>query len=300
MTGSYSQLSESPWTVETVTKDLEYALSNTIGRNAALCCGVIARTDAREAHLLHLPVIQWEDVTEFLISTSPNGDEDDRLAEKLGVAHQQLFTEQHRRPAWKVVFLMHQDVTSQTISRVDIAFVCHHAIGDGTSCAAIHKLLLRYWNQAQNQPETQTFWPHIVHQDLLSYPFIEQALPFLIKQRNASIPATISDSSPAFDPWTSAMPFLPSIEAYVSCAKIITISEEHVRDILKFCRGLKITLTGLLHGLIVIHFAKTIKEARGFRGSTPISVRRFTNTSEDEFVNYFSCISNDWSVLFSY
>lgn len=261
---------------------------------------MIARTDAKEAHLLHLPAIQWEDVTEFFISTSPSGDEDESLAEKLGVAHQHLFTEQHRRPAWKVVVLVHQDETSQAISRVDIAFVCHHAIGDGTSCARVHKLLLRYWNQAQNQPKTQNNWPHIVHQDLVSYPFIEEVLPFLLEQRNTSIQNTVSDGSPPFDLWPSTRPFLPSIEAYVSCVKIITISEEHVKDILKFCRGLKITLTGLLHGLIVIHFSKTIKEAHGFRGSTPISVRRFANTSDDAFGNYFSCIFNDWSVLFSY
>jgi hypothetical protein len=294
VTGSYTQLSGNPWTVESLTEELKYALSNTIGRNAALCCGLVARTEAKEAHLVQLPAIQWDDVTEFLISTSLSGDEDDRLAEKLGVAHQLLFTDQHRRPAWKLVVLVHQDQISQAISRVDVAFVCHHGIGDGTSCAGIHKLLLKHWNQAQNQPKNQTYWPYIVHENLISYPFIEEVLPFLLKPRDSSIPNKVCDESHPFDPWTSNRPLLPSIENYVSCAKIITISEKHVKDILNVCRRLKITLTGFLHGLIVIYFSKTIKEAHGFRGSTPISVRRFTNTSEDEFVNYFSCISNNW------
>jgi hypothetical protein len=298
VTGSYIQVAGNPWNFESLIKGLQYALYRTIKRHAALSYGVVTDTDTetetRKACLLQLSAIHWEDVTDISFSTSLDGGEDDKLAEKLGVAHQHLFTEQHQRPAWNLVVLIHQDPLSHAISRVDLGFVSHHAIADGTSCAAFHKSLLTYWNQMQHEMATPSEWPYVVPQDLLRHPFMEEVFPFLLEKRDSPSQNIRSDKSCSLDPWTANLPCLPSMEDYVSYVKFITIPAAQVNEILSFCHGLKITLTGLLHSLIVIYLSKTIKEAHGFCGSTPVSLRRFTAITNDEIANYISCISHDW------
>jgi hypothetical protein len=80
----------------------------------------------------------------------------------------------------------------------------------------------------------------------------------------------------------------------VTRIKCITIPTLQLNNILKICHRLEITLTGLLHSLIVIFLSRSIPEAQGFRATTPYSMRRFTKLSEDEIANHILWISTSW------
>lgn len=123
---------------------------------------------------------------------------------------------------------------------------------------------------------------------------IEKAFRFA---QDISAPSTNTGTvaeSPPFDTWTATPPSLPSINDYISRVHLITIPSNQVQNILKVCRHLSITLTGLLHGLIISYFSRTIPSSQGFRAVTPYSMRRFTQTSNDEIVNHISYITTDW------
>jgi hypothetical protein len=124
--------------------------------------------------------------------------------------------------------------------------------------------------------------------------FVEQALPFPSKYiyKHQTSENLVENSQ--LKPWTSTRPFLPSIDSMVTRIKLITIPAHQLQNILKICHCLKITLTGLLHSLIVMYLSRSVPEAQGFRATTPYSMRRFTELSEDEIANHISWISTSW------
>jgi hypothetical protein len=235
-----------------------------------------------------LETINWDDVAEFRPSVLPEGDEDLSLSKEIGTAHEYLFTEQDRKPAWKIVVISHNIQASSQEARVDILFVSHHAIADGTSCAAFHKTLIKFLHEATVQPNLHASWPYEVPAELPTIPFIEQVCPFAV--RPEYIPTDKGITS-RLDPWTGAP---PTLDGFASVVKPITIPPSNVSMILTYCRGLKITLTGLLHSLIVMYLAKAIPDAHGFRAGTPYSMRRFSGASDNEILNHISQINTDW------
>jgi len=84
-------------------------------------------------------------------------------------------------------------------------------------------------------------------------------------------------------------------ESYISSVLFLTIPAALVPPLLELCRRqLEITLTGLLHSLILIYLAKSVSAAQGFRAVTPYSLRNFTGLSSEEIANHISYILTTW------
>lgn len=199
-----------------------------------------------EAQFVRLQAIRWEDVVE--IHTSTSQDEDAALTKELGIGHQHLFKDQRQKPSWKIIVLLHDNgsLTSKSSFRADIAFISHHAIADGISGSAFQKTLLEAFYQASLHSNLQNGWPYLVPPSSPEPLAFEKAFRFA---QGISAPSTntgIVAESPPFDAWTATPPSLPSINDYISRVHLITIPSSQVQNILKACRHLGITLTGLL------------------------------------------------------
>lgn len=254
---------------------------------------MIGKTQSEEAHLYQLATIDWDDVIE--LQTHGAGHNDANLSQAIGVGHQQLFTEQHRKPGWKIVVLRYYSEQEQESrnQRVDILFFAHHAIADGTGCAAFHKTLSEYLlhQTSHSITETQSVWPYIVPDAIPTPSVVEDIFPLT----SVSPLQLTTGCDTYYKPWTSVPPFLASIDSYRSRTKIFSIPFSKVSTILAYCRTRNITFTGLLHAFLLVYLTKKIPSARTFRGSTPLSMRRFTGTSNDEIVDQVSFIDHDWS-----
>lgn len=274
-----------------MTSLLKFAVYHTIQRHPALCYGLIEKTNNAEAHSVQLRTIEWDDVVEVQNSSGPQGDHDKALSKHIGVAHEHLFTESEQKPPWKLFILKHDEKLSDGSARVDISFINHHGIGDGSSGSVFHKTLLKFLFEGLSGADLQVSWPYQAPADLTRLPLLEEAFPFPQEPEAVTVEPSIIAKETTIDAWT-AIP--PSMENLTSRVHISTIPGPSVKAILANCRRLQVTLTGLLHGLIIMHLSRAIETAQAFKGVTPYSMRRFTGTSDDEIVNHISYITTDW------
>lgn len=77
-------------------------------------------------------------------------------------------------------------------------------------------------------------------------------------------------------PWTAGTPSPSNVENYRSRVKAFTISAHHVAGVLSLCRKEKATITGLLHGLVVVSLTSHIPSATSITCTTPYSLRHLT------------------------
>ncbi|KAF4630132.1 hypothetical protein G7Y89_g8010 [Cudoniella acicularis] len=295
VTGSYLFTQDAVSSEDALVKLLKDSLWKVLQRHSALCYGVAEKTANSEAQFIRLRAIEWDDVVEFRYS----GVADERdvvLASTIGTAHQHLFKDPYRTPAWKIIVLQHHQVPGASSIRVDIAFVSHHAISDGTSCVAFHKTLYYFLSQGPSSSPGST-WPYIVPISIPPPIAIEDTLqlnPGLRNSQSRPFKSTGAVNHDTSDAWTAAPPSLPSLDDYVSRVLLLRVPSPQLQGVLKVCRRLNITLTGLLHGFILMYLSQTVHEARGFRSITPYSMRRFTGFSEDEIINHVSSIVTHW------
>ena len=291
VTGIYqfpSNLSDSTRFVET----LQYALTKTVERHPELCYGIVNKSKDEPAHLYRLPELRWDDIVEIKNDLIEDGDA--VLEDTAGSIHDRLFTNQYTRPAWSLVVLRYTDQPNLSTIRTDIIFASHHGISDGSSCLAFHKTLqshLRTGSQLSNE-DRRSRWPYQVADDISKPIFLEDKFSLT---KFLDLPAKTKQSDPSFDPWTASAPILDSIDSLRTKAASLSIPFTQVTNILAYCRQRSITLTGLVHGLILIHLSKAVPHAQTFRGTTPVSLRAFTKTSPDEIVNHVSSVYHNWS-----
>lgn len=263
-------------------------MGKTLDRHPTLCFGVLDKHNSPEAEakLYHLPSINWDDVVETHHPDCEEESEDEELAKQIGVAHEHLFTDQRGRPAWRIMVLTYRSADEESQrSRFDVIFSGHHAITDGTSCAAFHRTLFHFMNEASAQKDVQTSWPYIVSDTLVRIPFVEDLLP------TPANPTTKQASLASRTPYTFSPPIT---NTYNSRDLFITIPAPNIPYLLRKCRSLNSTLTSLVHSLIIIHLAKAIPQAQSLRAITPVSLRRFTGISNDEIANHVSGVHNNW------
>jgi hypothetical protein len=276
-----------------LTKLLRWTLKKTIEQHTNLSYGITEKDGQTEAQFVHLKKINWDDMVDFRTSNSISG-EDETLSGQLGIAHQQLWKDQYRKPAWKFNVLRHSNETLDREMRVDVTYINHHALGDGTSLAAFHKTFFEYLLQTSSECNPEAGWPHVVPSTIPKPIFVEDALPFpsISETKHQRSEPPVENGPPV--PWTATQPSLPSIDSFVSRVEFITILASQLQNILSTCHRLKTTLTGLLHSLIIISLSRSVPGAHGFRATTPYSMRRFTNLSDDEIANHISSITTSW------
>lgn len=213
-------------------------------------------------------------------------EEDEVLSQELGKAHELLFTDQDRKPAWKLIVVIHGGEGRRTI---DIIYLSQHAIADGLSCVAFHKSLYNYLLEGLSLPRLDLLaeWPYIVPSNTAVLHPVEDFL-------------TVTPSSPSttetdkLEIWTGPPPYLPSTTTYGSRVHILTIPTTSVREIQEGSRTLHTTVTSILHALTVTYLSHAVPTSDTFTGVTPYSLRPFTGVTKDEIVNYIGYIVSTW------
>ncbi|RDW63996.1 hypothetical protein BP5796_10498 [Coleophoma crateriformis] len=271
------------------TSILKFALAKNILRHPNLCHGITdLDPESGEAHFTRLEAINWSSVVEehaCVRGQSP----DEELASLMGKAHQTLFTDQERSPAWKILLLRHED-----LKVVDLILVAHHAICDGMSATAFHQSLLGFLLEgaASAKPETNWIvhseWPVKVPQTVTAPVPVERFIK--LSKEQSSIPETSSPPS-TFTPW-AANP--PTLSTFVSRAHFLTVPRHRLDSLIEFCTRLGVSLTGYIHSLLVSYLSVNIPSAQGFKSGTPYSLRRFTGCAAAEMVNHMSSIDSNW------
>ncbi|CZR70228.1 uncharacterized protein PAC_20129 [Phialocephala subalpina] len=260
------------------------ALHHTINAHPSLCYGIIDETPEREAHFLRLPEIQRDDVAEFYGQDPDDPDDGDlAIAKLLQRSHARRLLEGHRYPAWRAVVLKHgnrwDSGKNTAIQRISIAFLANHAIADGLSHISFHRSLLHFFNQ----PLAEEYaWPLKVPRNLRCPILLEDVVDLLSRDENDKV--DIDYMSPTV--WSGENMFLNSVEDYESGLRFITVHQDHIGKLLNFCRSNKITLTGLLHGLLVTFLARSVSSGSSFLAVTPYSMRHISKVSEEEICNH--------------
>lgn len=278
-------------------KDRFYqALHRTIDSHPPLCYGILDETPDREAVFLRLPVVHRDDVAEFCgqgVSEEPADDDDLAIRRLLERSHARLLLEGHRKPAWRAVVFKHGGFWNSgsdipKTQRVSIAFLANHAIADGLSHINFHRSWLHFFNN----PEARVcVWPYNVPRDLRCPILLEDVVDLQSTDENDK--SSINYGSPSL--WSGSDMFLPSVEEYESGVRFITIPAAHISNIVNFTRSQKVTLTGIIHGLVVAFLSKYVPPGHEFLAVTPYSMRQVSKVSEEEICNHASGLVHEFA-----
>lgn len=274
-----------------------HALHRTVRYHPSLCYGIIDQTPDTEAHFLRLQSVFKEDVVEFCGQSPEEAqhDDDDSISTKLlERSNTEILLEGHRKPPWRLVVLKHggqweskSQQIRNSVQKLSIVFFANHAIADGLSHTNFLRSLFHFFNIPQVE---ELSWPYQVPRDLRCPILLEDVVDLQSKDENDSA----QTNSNITNVWTGPNIFLPSTEEYESGVRLVSIPRAQLDMALQFCRSCKITLTGLLHGLLVTFLSREITPSHMFRADTPYSMRYITKVADDEICNHASALITDF------
>ncbi|KAL6891767.1 alcohol acetyltransferase [Trichoderma longibrachiatum] len=263
------------------------ALAHVVRSQPMLRVG-IAADDSNAAHFTHIPSLDLRaHVSVTLVPCRSAREYEDRLAQQQGWEHDQKFTDIAERPPWRITILRPscgEDVPElQGVE--DIFFAFHHAIMDGTSGRLFHEMLLAAPSyQGSNTPAEVD--------PILSFP----DPPSLPESQEQGIDFTLSWTytlrtlwtelgpallKPAKQPIWNAIPIDLSLP-YSTRVKTIDYSPAQLSTLLAACRSHAVTLTALLHALVLASLAKRIPSAPAFAAATPLSLRPYLSPKKSD------------------
>ncbi|KAF5878097.1 uncharacterized protein Bfra_000264 [Botrytis fragariae] len=280
---------------------LQHALSKTIEKHPSLCYGLLPGSKSHNvpARFKKLSQISWDDLVSIssLNASSDAQSQEKRICEELGASHEQLFSNQETKPAWKVRVLAHE-MEDETY-KVYILFLVNHAIADGLSCASFQRTLHEQLSLAtvETVEKNDVQWPYNVP-DTIGKPIaIEDAMQI----SPAGYESFAPDTAPLTDKkeekiWAGNFPNMPTIESYKSLVLLVAIPPEKAQRVLETSRRLKITVTGYLHGLIASYLARAVvtNDQLGLKACTPYSLRKFSKLPLSEIANHVAFITTKW------
>ncbi|KAL8837772.1 MAG: hypothetical protein Q9170_002390 [Blastenia crenularia] len=224
------------------------------------------------------------------------------VAEKLQTLHDQQWSS-NAKPLWKLVVLQEHHVISDepTASALHLAFVYHHALGDGLSGIAVMKSLIKilqttmHHDAEENNASDILLTPEPVTliepvEKLVNLPI---SWSFLLRQvMNEYGPRWLLGTR--LQPW-AALP-VQNLEQRPlrSRIKIVTIHANDVVRLLGLCRKHGATLTSLLTAATVSTLAIALPEASSFTGLTPYTLRHLTGTPVDVMANQISAFETEY------
>ncbi|KAI1494417.1 hypothetical protein F5X96DRAFT_665916 [Biscogniauxia mediterranea] len=311
---------------------MENALARVMMRHGILCAG-IAGEDTKAPAFVHLETIdlrrmvEWKEMpvsasSDAENSTTGGGPLSDRwdelLLRSLEKYHEPLWEDLAQKPGWKIV--IHHDprqlatTTSTAAITLDISFAFHHAYADGKSAYVFHRSLLRELNALTTSttppppPELQSHTLYLPRAPALPPP-LEHLVPLSLSWTyllRTVFRALVWDAAlvpswlkPA-PPWTGSLvdPSQPRCHL-----RLISVPGHHVPALLARCRARgAITLTGLLHGLVLAALRARLLSPllvptnTTFVGSTPISLAPYTHPPIDEDIH---CLVTSHETRFS-
>lgn len=152
---------------------------------------------------------------------------------------------------------------------------------DGISGMIFHASLLSALNNPTTIPSQQNGLIQLPKQVFLT-PSIEQRLkfpiswPFFLREVWKSIRPAFLTPTPAEIPWTGPPCSPTPISYFTTHIRLITLAPDSVAAMIQKCRHEKVTLTALLHAVVVTSLATRLPDASSFKADTPYSLRHLT------------------------
>lgn len=258
------------------------ALASVVEREPYLRVGIVDE-DSTRACFVHVPRIDLDN--QFAWHSAPCSSEEEyqsELAKVLADGHDSLWPDTATRPPWKATVVHGGDAD---VSRVDIIYSWHHAIGDGLSGKIFHESLLSAL-RAHDVPGG--------HQPLSSGELHFLDPPVLPPPQEEAVPFTLSWWYIFKTLWAEVRPsFLaPKDEEpvwagrpvdfkgrYKTRVKLLVVDGKTRDGLLTVCRMHKTTLTGLVHALTLLSLAGQLpsESGRALTSQTPMSLRPYVS-----------------------
>jgi hypothetical protein len=262
------------------------ALAKVVPRHAALCHGIHG-SDTNNPSYVPLGAIDLAKRVSFRPWIP-----DEHLQSQLEILHDSPWPDQETDPPWKLVVYA-QAESGRT--KLQIAFVTHHALADGLSAFAFHADLLHTLQEVSAQsPETVQPVTNITIEHppswiapveslvkfTLSWGFLlgkvlEEYGPRFIFKREANYftgePCQLSDEFP-----------------YKTNIRLIAVEPALISSLLLKCKSKGISITVLLSAVLARALALAVTSAEAFTGSIDYSLRTVTGTDHGSMVNQVS------------
>jgi hypothetical protein len=267
------------------------AISEVISQNPIM--GVsLADEGTSEPKWVRLPTIDLDEVVR-VVEANPRSNIDRIIHD----GHRAPFDRVGELPLWRVLVIS-TTPTDEDIFSFALAFVCHHAAGDGLSAAAFHLTFLDTLNIIlSSNPTTITPNTIIVVPALPLNPTLEMkatyplSFMFTLKQIiNAFIYSFV-------DPlvWTGPLIDRDIPRPPVCNNRSFTIPFHVVCKLVAQCREEKTTLTALVTVLVARKLAVMYPSHTRFVGAVPFSLRKFTGHGPRDMGVYVSQVLTSFS-----
>ncbi|KAL8793828.1 MAG: hypothetical protein Q9195_003553 [Heterodermia aff. obscurata] len=218
------------------------------------------------------------------------------LASQLEEIHDQQWPVD-AKPLWRLVVMREPLATddSSTGSRLHIAFVYHHVIGDGLSGSAVHRGLVQELGDIERNRPISHEAPQAIAVPV-STTLIEpiEKLIYLPLSWLFLFGQVVKEYAPWWlvgtpSPLWAGLPAQTLDECpFRSRVRIVTLPPDRVQSLVEESKNHSVTLTCLITAVIVSSLANKFPAAPRFVGNTPYTLRRITGTSMDEMVNQTS------------
>ncbi|KAI0951065.1 putative Hybrid PKS-NRPS biosynthetic cluster [Taiwanofungus camphoratus] len=180
----------------------------------------------------------------------------------------------------------------QVLKDNTLIFAYHHGIGDGQSGLAFHRALLSALNENETEASASG------GTEVVAVPKSSTLVPPVEKLTSLSVSfrKLCSEMSGLFAPsWWSARSStwtghsIVTVPTLVTRVRLVQYTPEETARMLGLCRSHKSTVTSFIHTLAVLILSRLIpretsprQKYRTLCTTIPVSLRRYTNTSEDE------------------
>ena len=233
------------------------ALSEVIRRHPILSA-IPVDEDSATPYFARLPKINLEDAVMFISRQTPFGGQskDPELDSLLEKQHNTNFRAHYGSlPFWRLLILADPKLENEFVA----SFIYHHALGDGTSGIVFQKHFYSGLISAPLPLKRKIILPPTT----LFLLNLELLHPL-------SIPAP--PSSMSSNPWTAGPIHVPMR----TVTQTLNVPKDLTSQFLHTCRAHSTTLTSTLSVLVARALAEVVSlDAREFKGSIPVNIRRF-------------------------
>ncbi|KAL7921860.1 alcohol acetyltransferase [Trichoderma austrokoningii] len=277
------------------------ALASIVQEQPILRVG-IAGEDSSNAHWTYIPQLDLKDhVSVQVVACETVQEYEDKVAEHQGREHDRKWHDLETRPPWRITILRpsssssneNESVLQQQLgSQEDVFFSFHHSLLDGTSGREFHEMLLSALATTHQTQDKEDFPTELSFPEPPSlHEPVEAAINFTLSWR-----FMLGILWNHFGPWFLKPKPQPVWNAkpidfalpYKTRIKPIDISAETLAVLLDACRKHSVTLTALLHSLVLTSLAKRLSssssaaESPAFQSGTPISLRPYLARKPDD------------------
>ncbi|PNP38874.1 hypothetical protein TGAMA5MH_09098 [Trichoderma gamsii] len=268
------------------------ALASIVKDQPILRVGITGE-DSSNAHWTHIPQVDLRDhVSVELVPCETVQEYEDKIAERQGWEQDQKWQNLETRSPWRITILRpssdNEAVLKELGGQEDVFLFFHHALMDGTSGREFHEMLLSALAAHQNQDKDFSTVLSFPEPPSLNEP-LEDAVNFTFSWR-FMLSVLWNHFGPRFlkpkpQPVWNAKPYNFSLP-YKTRIKPIDISPETLAVLLEACRKHSVTLTALLHSLVLTSLATRLSsspaESPAFFSGTPISLRPYLAKKPDD------------------